>query len=61
MNEKTKMRIKLITNSGFKYSGEKLSENSLFVKLIDDKQGEISVPLANISYLKELNQERGVI
>ncbi len=48
------MRIKIITNTGYKYSGELLEENDKFIILVDFKEGKISVPLANISMMKEL-------
>lgn len=54
MNKRTRMKIKIITNSGFKYEGEKISEDSLFIRIDDDKQGKISVPLANVSLIKNL-------
>ena len=50
-------RIKIITNSGFKYSGGKKSQDSCFVTIIDDKQGEIQIPLANISFMKEVGYD----
>jgi len=50
------MKIKIITNSGYKYSGKKISETALFVEIDDDSQGIIKVPLANISFLKELEE-----
>ena len=56
-----KMKILIITIKGYKYSGEKFSEDSVFIELEDSKVGRIKVPISNISYLKELNQERGVI
>lgn len=54
--ERTKERkiIKIITNSGFKYLGELIEENSSFVILNDFKQGKIQVPLVNISFLQEV-------
>jgi len=48
------MKIKIITNSGYKYSGEKLSENNLFIEIEDERQGKISIPLVNISLIKNL-------
>jgi len=50
------IRIKILTNSGFKYLGELIEKNSLFVILCDDRQGRIEVPLANISLLQELEK-----
>ena len=50
------IRIKILTNSGFKYLGELIEKNSLFVILNDDRQGRIEVPLANISLLQELEK-----
>ena len=47
------MKIKIITNSGFRYSGEFISKDNIFVTIEDIQQGEIQVPLANISFMKE--------
>jgi len=47
-------RIKILTNSGYKYVGFLIEKNSLFVIMIDDRQGKIEVPLANISLLQEV-------
>lgn len=55
-NKQTNKRIKILTNSGYKYLGELVEKNSLFVILIDDRQGIIKVPLANISLLKEVEE-----
>ncbi len=49
-------RVKILTNSGYKYSGILIEKNSLFVILVDDKQGRIEVPLANISLLQEVKK-----
>ena len=48
--------IKIITNSGYKYVGKLVEKNSLFVVLIDEQQGKIEVPLANISLLQEVER-----
>lgn len=53
MEEQTNKRIKIITNSGFKYTGILISQDNLFIELIDDRQGKIKIPLANISFLKD--------
>jgi len=50
------VRIKVLTNSGYKYLGLLVEKNALFVILIDDRQGKIEVPLANISLLQEVSQ-----
>lgn len=50
------MIIKILTNSGYKYSGERLSEDDKFIEINDDKQGVIKVPLLNISFMKELEK-----
>ena len=50
-NEKN--RIKIVTNGGFKYSGILLDKNNLFIKILDDKIGEIEIPLSNISFMQE--------
>lgn len=47
-------RIKILTNSGYKYLGLLVEKNPLFVILIDDVQGKIEVPLSNISLLQEV-------
>ena len=52
----TNKRIKVITNSGYKYLGTLIEKNSLFVILIDDHLGKIEVPLANISLLQEVSE-----
>lgn len=51
------MKVKIITNSGFKYYGELISQDNLFVKINDERQGEIKIPLANISFMKEEKDE----
>lgn len=50
----TNKRIKVITNSGYKYEGELISQDNVFLELKDDRQGVIKVPLANISLMKEV-------
>lgn len=45
--------MKIITNSGFKYTGIFISQDNTFIELNDDRQGIIKIPLANISFLKE--------
>jgi hypothetical protein len=47
-------RIKIITNSGFKYEGEIISQDNVFLEIKDDRQGTIKVPMANISFMKEV-------
>lgn len=49
-------RIKVLTNSGYVYRGLLIEKNISFVVMIDDKQGRIEVPLANISLLQELGK-----
>jgi len=46
-------KVKVITNTGYKYSGELVEENDKFIILIDVREGEISVPLCNISLIKK--------
>jgi len=53
---KMNKRIKVMTNSGYKYLGKLIEKNSLFVILIDDRLGRIEVPLANISLLQEVGE-----
>jgi len=48
-------KIKILTNSGFKYSGNLIEKGEKFVILIDERQGKIEVPLANISFLQEVD------
>lgn len=48
------IRIKILTNSGYKYLGQLIEKNSLFVVMVDDRQGRIEIPLANISLLQEV-------
>lgn len=54
--EQTKepQRIKILTNSGFKYLGLLVSQDAAFVEILDDRQGLIKVPLANISFMQEV-------
>ena len=54
MREQTNRRIKVLTNSGFKYEGDFIEENPTFIILIDDKQGKIKIPLVNVSLIKEV-------
>lgn len=48
------MKIKIITNSGYKYLGELIKKDSSFVELDDEKEGVISIPTNNISFMKEV-------
>ena len=50
------MKIKILTNSGYKYIGEKISESSSFIEIDDITQGIIKVPLLNISFMKEIEE-----
>ncbi|MCM8786837.1 MAG: hypothetical protein NC935_02155 [Candidatus Omnitrophica bacterium] len=50
----TNKRIKILTNSGYKYEGRFISQDKFFIEIDDDKQGIIKVPLANISLIKEV-------
>ena len=52
-NQRT-MKIKIITNSGFKYLGKKVSEDNIFISVNDERQGIIKIPIINISFLKEV-------
>jgi len=47
-------RIKIITNSGYKYFGFEISRDALFVEIDDIKCGRIKIPLSNISFLQEV-------
>jgi len=53
------MKIKILTNSGYKYLGEKISEDDKFIEIDDERDGTIKVPISNISFIKELNEEIG--
>lgn len=50
----TNKRMKIITNSGFKYEGVLISQDNIFIELNDTRQGIIKIPLANISFIKEV-------
>lgn len=52
----TNKRIKVITNSGYKYEGDLISQDNVFIELDDSRQGIIKVPLANISLIKEVEE-----
>ena len=56
MVEQTNKRIKILTNSGFKYLGIFISQDTTFITMIDDRQGEIKIPLVNISFMQEVGQ-----
>ena len=49
------IRIKILTNSGYKYLGKLIENNSSFGVLVDDRQGKIEVPLVNISFMQEVS------
>lgn len=51
------MNVKIITNSGFKYTGEKISESKTCIKIKEIKEGVIEIPFINISLIKELYNE----
>lgn len=55
MEQTNDKKIKILTNSGFKYSGNLIEKGEKFVILIDERQGKIEVPLANISFLQEVD------
>jgi hypothetical protein len=50
------MKIKIKTNAGFNYSGELLEENLNYIILIDWKEGEVQIPISNISFLKKIKE-----
>ena len=52
----TNKRTKIITNSGYKYEGVIISQDSTFVELSDYRQGIIKIPLVNISFMKEVKE-----
>lgn len=54
------MKIKIITNTGYKYSGKLIEENDKFIILEDLREGEISVPLVNISLIKKEREENAI-
>ena len=51
--------VKIITNSGFVYRGELIEKNSNFIKINDNHEGIIEIPLVNISMLKEEKNDLG--
>lgn len=55
MNERKK-RVKIITNVGYKYHGDVCSQDNLFIEIIDVYNGKIKIPLANISFIKEVDE-----
>jgi hypothetical protein len=56
MGEQTnEKRVKILTNSGFKYYGLLISEDAVFITIQDERQGRIKVPLANISFMQEVS------
>lgn len=56
MNERPKMKIKIITAKGFKYQGKFISENSVLIELEDEKEGRLKIPYSNISLIKTLKE-----
>lgn len=58
MEQKKEHRVKILTNSGYKYSGVFVEKNSIMVIIIDDIEGKIEVPLVNISLLKEIDNDK---
>lgn len=50
----TNKRIKILTVSGFKYTGLQVSQDSVFIEIQDDRQGLIKVPISTISFLQEV-------
>jgi hypothetical protein len=51
------MKIKLKTNAGFQYSGEIVEENSNYIILMDWKEGQVHIPISNISFLKKISED----
>jgi len=56
MEQTNEKRVKILTNSGFKYFGILLKEDSIFITIRDERQGEIKVPLVNISFMQEVSR-----
>ena len=54
MEQRTNKRVKILTNSGYKYYGLLISQDNTFVEVRDERQGIIKIPLANISFLQEV-------
>ena len=52
-NEK---RVKILTNSGYKYYGLLISQDNVFVEINDERQGIIKIPLANVSFMQEVSK-----
>lgn len=50
------MKIVILTTKGFKYRGEKISQDGLFVEIDDCREGIIKVPIQTISYMKEVGE-----
>lgn len=49
-------QVKILTNSGYKYFGLKISVDSSFIEILDERQGKIKIPLANISFMQEVSK-----
>jgi len=47
-------RTKIITNSGYKYLGEEVSRDDIFIEIKDLREGIIKIPISNISFMKEV-------
>ena len=47
-------RTKIITNSGYKYLGEEVSRDEIFIEIRDLREGLIKIPISNISSMKEV-------
>jgi hypothetical protein len=47
-------KILLITTAGYRYSGEVIEEKEHFIVIEDVKEGQISIPIVNISFMKEI-------
>jgi len=54
MNEKK--NIKVITNSGFRYSGPIIKDDTEYLTIKDKFEGNISIPKKNISFIKEVEK-----
>jgi len=51
------MKIKIITEKGFRYEGKKISQDNLFIEINDNKEGIVKIPISAISLLKENQDE----
>lgn len=51
-------QIKILTESGYKYSGILIEETETYIEIEDIKEGLICIPITNISFIKKLNLKK---